>query len=128
VNVKSSVLQYGTGVIAEGEQYVVVEFFEPSGTICADDGALEVIVDVDRHGDQALDLPVGQRVTCSGLILTHDLVPLEHALREALRHVTVRGIVLEAPMRDQVQPAVVISILPAEQQPFLGSNELDCDS
>lgn len=83
-------------MIAECEQHVVVEFFEAPGTICADDGALEVIVDVDRHGDQALDFPIGRRVTCSGLVLTHDLLPLEHALREALRDVAVRGIVLEA--------------------------------
>ena len=109
------VLEYGTGVIAECEQHVVVEFFEASRTICADDGALEAIVDVDRKRDQALDLPIGQRLPCSGLVLTHDLVSLQHALGETLGNVAVHGIVLEASMRDQVQPAVLIPILPAEQ-------------
>ena len=125
---KPGVFQYRTGVIAECEQHVVVELFEASRTIRADDGALEVIADVDRHRDQALEFPVGRRVPRSGLVLTNDLVPLEHALREALRDIAVRGIVFEAPMRDQVQPTVVIPIRPAEQQPFLGSDEFDCDS
>ena len=100
---KPGVFQDRTGVITECEQHVVVELLEASRTIRADDGALEIIADVDGHRDQALEFPVGRRVPHSGLVLTNDLVPLEHALREALRDIAVRRIVLEAPMRDQVR-------------------------
>jgi hypothetical protein len=125
---KSGVLHNRPGVIAEREQHVVVELFKASGTICADDGALEVVVDVDRHGDEAPDFLVGAGRPVSRRVFTDDLVPLEDALSKALRDVAVRGVVVEALITDQVQPAVVVPIPATEEQALLGSNEFDRDS
>ena len=125
---KPCVVQHRTGVIAECKQHVIVEFFKAARTIRAHDDPLEVVADVDRNRNEAMDLPVGRRPAWCWLVLPDDFIPLEHALCEALGDVAVRGVIVEAPMCDQVEPAVVIPIAPAEQQPLLASHELDCDS
>ena len=48
-------------MISERQQQFVADLFEPSGAVGADDHAVEAIAQVERDGDQRVDLLVGRR-------------------------------------------------------------------
>jgi hypothetical protein len=58
--VQAAVVKGRSGVVAQGEEDVVVEVLEAAVAVRADDHSGEVVADVDRNRHQAVDLVVGR--------------------------------------------------------------------
>ena len=53
-----AVVERGTGVISERQQQLVADLLEASGAVGADDHPVKAIAQVERDGDERVDLPV----------------------------------------------------------------------
>lgn len=118
---QAGVLQRGSGVVSHGQQDLVVIIFEAVGVVGADDYAAELVLKVDRDGDEVVYLVVRRRAFPSslGLLLPHRAVALQHLVREALHDGALFGVVLEAFSGEEVELPVAVRVLPREQQTLL---------
>ncbi len=83
---QAAVVQCGPGVVAEGQQHIVLQLLESALAVRADDDAGEVVPDVDRDRDQVLDLLVGAGALAVELVagvLAHGLVALRSPSRQS---------------------------------------------
>src|SRR5918997_5906324 len=101
------VLQYCAGMISNREQELVVVLRETLGVVRAHHHAVELVLEVDRNGDQVLYLRVRPRIPLvPGILLSHRLVAPEHLSRETPDDSALGGVVLEAFRSYELQTAV----------------------
>src|SRR3954447_24604161 len=81
-----AVLQHRAGMVAEGEQDLVLDLGEAAGSIGADHDAGELAGDVDGDGDEVVELPVG-------VVVAQRLVAAQRLAGEALDDARARGVV-----------------------------------
>src|SRR3954465_3124544 len=103
---QAAVLEHDAGMVAQGEQQLVVQLFEPARPVRADDNTVEVIRDVDRDPDEVLDL-----VVAFGRGAADHLWALERAIGKALRDSVRGGVTVEAAARDEVEVAIPVAVL-----------------
>lgn len=128
---QASVLQYRSGLVAEREQHVFVVLAEAPLFVGAHYHAAELVLYIDRDGDQVLYLLVGLSASFPDplrLVLADDLVVLDHLSREALYDHALPGVLLETFRGDEVELAVEVPVLAGEQQPLLGAEQLLCQA
>ena len=110
-----AVVERRTGVISERQQQLVADLLEASGAVRADDHPVEAIAQIERDGDERVDLPVGGGgvlgIGTTRIVLAQDLVSREHGAPEALRQRALRRIVLEAVGQHHVQRAVAVVVV-----------------
>jgi hypothetical protein len=124
-----TVMQRRAGMIAEGEEQLIADVFEPARPVRADDHAVEAVPQVDGDGDQRFDLRVGRRrLGCARprrIVLPDDLVAGEDGASESLRHGAVLRIRFEPVRAHDVEVAVGIDVGPRDEHALLGLHQLD---
>ena len=110
-----AMVKHGTGVISERQQQLITDLLKAPGPVSADDHPVEAIAQIERDGDERVDLTVSggglRGIGTTRIVLAQDLVSCEHRAPEALRQRALRRIVLEAVGQHHVQRAVAVVVL-----------------
>ena len=130
--VQAGVLEGGAGLVAEGEQDLVLVLVKPAVSVGADHDPAEPVLDIDGDRDEIADLLVGGAallgVQLALVVLTHDPVALHHPVGEVLGQRAVSRVVPEALAGQEVEIAVAVLVDTREQKALLALQQLHSDA